>query len=596
MKIFFKSFFASLIALFVFAGIGLVLLMTVMAMGSTKPSVPDRAVLVLDLSTDIPDSVREPGSSEALQRAMLGKESDPLPLRSLILHLEWAAKDPKIAGLYLTGNILGSGYGAGPAALKELREAIQRFKQESGKPVLAYNEFWTKKEYYLCAGAGSVLTNPVGMLDATGFGSEPMFFGEALKKYGIDVQVSRVGKYKSAVEPFISDRMSEEARQQSQSLLDDIWGEWKSTVAADRRLAPSAVQQLADEKGLLTAVEAKAAGLVDRVAAYDEVLGELKKLTGRTDKDRDFPQIEMTTYSQVPGTPQKGKHRIAVVYAEGNIVEGEGGPGAIGGDRISRELRRLRLDSGVKAIVLRVNSPGGTVPASELMQREIILARKVKPVVVSMGTVAASGGYWISAYGDRIFAEPNTITGSIGVFLMIPNIKKLANEHGVTFDQVQTSRMAGMTSLFRPRTEAEMARLQAYADTTYDLFLAKVAEGRKMKKEAVHEIGQGRVWSGAQAQKLGLVDELGGLDAAIRHAAKLAKIEGDYRVDPPGLPKKPLEKLLESLGGEKHRPMTLGRGPWDRIQREVEQQLAALASLNDPSGVYVRMPFEFNVR
>ena len=595
MKAFFKSFFASLIALFVFAGLGLGLLLMIAAMGSSKPTVPDKAVLILDLSTDIPDSVREPGPSEALQRAMLGKDSDPLPLRSLILNLDRASKDPKIAGLYLTGNLVGAGYGAGPAALKELREAIQRFKKDSGKPVLAYNEFWTKKEYYLCAGAGTVMTNPVGMIDMTGFGSEPMFFGEAFKKYGIEVQVSRVGKFKSAVEPFISDRMSEASRQQSQSLLDDLWNEWKSTVAADRKLATHAVQQLADEKGLLTAEEAKAAGLVDRITPYDEVLGELKKLTGKAEKDKDFPQIEMGTYAQVPGSPQKGKNRIAVVYAEGNIVEGEGGPGAVGGDRVSRELRRLRLDSVVKAIVLRVNSPGGTVPASEMMQREIILARQTKPVVVSMGTVAASGGYWISAYGDRIFAEPNTITGSIGVFLMIPNVKKLANEHGITFDQVQTSRLSGMTSLFRPRTETEMARLQAYADTTYDQFLTKVAEGRKLKKEAVHEIAQGRVWSGIQAQKLGLVDELGGLDAAIRHAAKLAKIEGDFRVDPPGVPKKPIEKLLESLGGEKHRPLT-GRGPWGQLQREIGQQLDTLSALNDPSGVYVRLPFDLAPR
>ena len=595
MKAFFKSFFASLIALFVFAGLGLGLLLMIAAMGSSKPTVPDKAVLILDLSTDIPDSVREPGPSEALQRAMLGKDSDPLPLRSLILNLDRASKDPKIAGLYLTGNLVGAGYGAGPAALKELREAIQRFKKDSGKPVLAYNEFWTKKEYYLCAGAGTVMTNPVGMIDMTGFGSEPMFFGEAFKKYGIEVQVSRVGKFKSAVEPFISDRMSEASRQQSQSLLDDLWNEWKSTVAADRKLATQAVQQLADEKGLLTAEEAKAAGLVDRITPYDEVLGELKKLTGKAEKDKDFPQIEMGTYAQVPGSPQKGKNRIAVVYAEGNIVEGEGGPGAVGGDRVSRELRRLRLDSGVKAIVLRVNSPGGTVPASEMMQREIILARQTKPVVVSMGTVAASGGYWISAYGDRIFAEPNTITGSIGVFLMIPNVKKRANEHGITFDQVQTSRLSGMTSLFRPRTETEMARLQAYADTTYDQFLTKVAEGRKLKKEAVHEIAQGRVWSGIQAQKLGLVDELGGLDAAIRHAAKLAKIEGDFRVDPPGVPKKPIEKLLESLGGEKHRPLT-GRGPWGQLQREIGQQLDTLSALNDPSGVYVRLPFDLAPR
>jgi protease-4 len=407
--------------------------------------------------------------------------------------------------------------------------------------------------------------------------------------------VTKVGKYKSAVEPFILDKMSEPAREQSQKLMDDLWSEWKATVAADRKLTPDAIQKIADEKGILMAEEARQAGLVDKVAPYDEVLAELKKLAGKQDKDRDFPQIELATYAQVPSDPQKGKNRIAILYAEGEIIDGDGGAGYIGGDKLSRELRRLRMDKGVKAVVLRVNSPGGSALASELIQREVILTKKEKPVVVSMGYVAASGGYWISTYGDRIFAEPNTITGSIGVFGMLPNVKKLANEHGITFDQVSTAKLGNVASLYRPKTEAEIARIQGLIDQIYDQFLTKVADSRKLPKDAVHEIAQGRVWSGQEALKLKLVDELGGLQDAIRHAAKLAKIEGDFRVDPPGVPKKPIEKLLESLGGEKNRPMSAGLGPWGQVAGDLEHQLRVLRSLNDPMGIYARMPFELSL-
>ncbi len=596
MKIFFKSFFASLIALFVFAGLGLALLMAFAAMGSSKPSVPDKAVLVFNLSTSIPDSVQEPGPGEALQRALQGGEGDGLPLRTAILALDRAAKDPRIAALYLTGNLGGGGYSGGPAALKELREALHRFKKDSGKPVLSYNQGWSKREYYLCAGLGNLTVNPFGAVEVSGLSSEPMFFGEAFKKYGVEVQVTKVGKYKSAVEPFILDRMSEPAREQSQKLLGDLWGEWKATVAADRKLTPEAIQKLADEQALLMAADAKQAGLVDKVAPYDEVLAELKRLAGKQDKDRDFPQIELATYVQVPSDPQKGKNRIAILYAEGEIVDGDGGPGLIGGDKLSRELRRLRMDKAIKAVVLRVNSPGGSASASEVIQREVILTKKEKPVVVSMGHLAASGGYWISTYGDRIFAEPTTITGSIGVFGMLPNVKKLANEHGITFDQVLTAKMGNMASIYRPKTEAEIARIQSLIDQIYDQFLTKVADSRKLPKDAVHEIAQGRVWSGQEALKLKLVDELGGLQDAIRHAARMAKIEGDYRVDPPGAAKKPIEKILESLGGEKHRPLAARLGPWGQIKGDLEHQLRVLSSLNDPMGIYARMPFELSLR
>jgi protease-4 len=264
---------------------------------------------------------------------------------------------------------------------------------------------------------------------------------------------------------------------------------------------------------------------------------------------------------------------------------------------MSRDLRKLRLDPEVKAIVLRVNSPGGSALASELIQREVILARKAKPVVVSMGHLAASGGYWISTFGDRIFAEPTSITGSIGVFGMLPNIRKLANDHGVTFDRIQTSRMAGVESLARPKSAEELARIQEMVDLDYAQFLDRVAASRHMTRERVDAIAQGRVWSGRRALQLGLVDELGGIQAAIRYAARKARIEGDYRVDSPGEPRSTLERLLRMLSDGEDRGVTLARtGPAAQLRGRLERILDQFQACDDPRGVYARLPFDLDVR
>ena len=596
MKAFFKSFFASLVALVVFSGLGFLLLIGIVAsMGPSTPKVPAKAVLVFDLSQPIPDSAQDAGPGQMIQKAMQGGGEEGTPLPVLINALDRAAKDSSISALFLTGNVQSAGYASGPAALKELREAIQRFKTNSGKPVIAYNMGYAKRDLYLCAGASTVYVHPMGGLDVTGLAAEPMFFAGALKKYGLEMQITRVGKYKSAVEPFFLEKMSDANREQTQMYLGDIWEEWKATVASDRKLTPGDLQKLADEKGEVLSPEALQVKLVDKIANYDEVLDELKKISGKEAKDKDFPQIEMDTYVKIPGDIAKSKNRIAVVYAEGEIVDGEGKGDQIGGDRLSRELRKLRLDKNVKAIVFRVNSPGGSATASELIQREIILAKAAgKPVVVSMGFVAASGGYWISTYADRIFAQPNTITGSIGVFGTLPNVKKLANDHGITWDSVQMAKLAA-PSLARPRTTEELARIQVLVDDIYDQFKTKVAEGRKMKKEAVEEIAQGRVWSGKAALKIGLVDEMGGLQDAINHAAKLAKIENDYKIDAPEAPKDPIQKLMKAFNkGEKRK--LVKSGPLDELKSEFERTLAMLQAMNDPRGVYARMPFDVNLK
>lgn len=593
MKDFFKHLFASLLALVLFSGAFFVLFIVLAAAGGSKTVVPDKAVLVFDLSTNIPDSARDDDPGEALQQALSGSET-ATPLYALIKALDRAATDNRIAALYLTGNPESAGYGSGPAAMKELKEAILRFKA-SGKPIVAYNMGWGKKAYYLCAGTGKVIVNPFGELEMTGLASEPMFFGGAFQKYGIEVQVTRVGKYKSAVEPFLLDKMSDPSREQMVKLLGDIWGEWKDSVAKDRHKTSEDIQKIADEQGILMSSEAKTAGLVDQIAPQDEVLDQLKALAGKTAKDKDFPQVAMDEYAGLPAEAQKGKNRIALIYAEGEIVDGDGNGGQIGGDKLARELRKLRLDKHVKAVVMRVNSPGGSASASEVIQREVILLKQAnKPVVISMGYVAASGGYWISTYGDRIFAEPNTITGSIGVFGLLPNVKKLANEHGITWDEVATSKLANPMTLARPKSDFELARIQGVVDHIYDQFLSKVAQSRGLTKEGVNEIAQGRVWSGQEALKLKLVDELGGLEDAIRSAAKLAKIEHDYRVEGPGVAKKPIEKLLEALSGEKQRKLV--KGPAEQVMAEFQRQLKMLTALNDPQGVYARMPMEISIR
>lgn len=590
MKSFFKSFFATLLALMVAGGLAFVLFFGMLAaIGSSgKPTVPGKAVLVFDLDTSLSDGERDPEPSEALSDALAGGSARSQSLPVVIEALDRAAADNRITALFLTGSLQN----AGPAQLRELREAIQRFKAK--KPVLAYNLGWSKRDFYLAAGATTVFINPFGEMEVNGLASEPMFFGEAFKKYGVEVQVTRVGKYKSAVEPFITDRMSEPNREQVQKLLNDIWSEWKDTVAKDRKKAPADLQAIADDKGLVEAEEARALGLVDRIAPYDEVLDELKKLAGKQAKDKDFPQITLATYAGIPGEAKTGKARIAVLVAEGEIVDGEGKSSQVGGERLSRELRRLRLDDRIKAVVLRVNSPGGSASASELIQREVILTKKAKPVVVSMGHLAASGGYWISTYGDRIFAEPSTITGSIGVFGLLPNVKKLANGHGITWDSVQTAKLANPMTLTRPKNDLELARIQGLVDRIYEQFVAKVADSRKMKPEAVKEIAQGRVWSGQEAVKLGLVDELGGLGAAVKHAAERIKAGDDYQVVGPEHEPDALKEILKNLGGK---PRKLAKpGPVDALTGGLLRQLDVLTSLNDPRGVYARLPFEIELK
>ena len=605
MKTFFASLLGTFVALLLFVFGATVLLFGFVAaislMGEKAQPVKAGSYLVVDLSINLTDAP-EPISGAGLLD-VLGRSGEPgrLQLRTAVKALEAAGTDDRIAGLVLVGELAPSGVGSGFAALKEFRRALQTYK-ESGKPVVAYLEQPTTREYYLASVADEIVIDPYGLLEMPGLAAQPMFFAQALEKFGVGVQVTRVGKYKSAVEPFTRSDLSPESREQYVQLLGDVWSDLLADIAASRQLEPAAVQAVVDAEGIIRPDRALAAGLVTRVAYRDEVIADLKEATGVTDPTESFTQIGLDDYLNAQGVgptpPVEGgsSGRIAVIYAEGDIVDGEGGPDQVGGTSFSRELRRLRQDDDIKAIVVRVNSPGGSASASEHIQRELKLARESKPVIVSMGSYAASGGYWIGAYGDRIFAEPSTITGSIGVFGVHFDVQELANERlGLTWDSVKTGRFADSFGINRPKTPEELAVVQGLVDWIYDQFLAKVAEGRKLERAVVEEIAQGRVWSGTQALKLGLVDELGGLESALDYAAEQAGLGAGY--DIVEYPRsKPLAEALAEWLEDLHPAARVGDGPVQAWLARLQDDLRWVANLNDPRGLYARLPVELRLR
>jgi protease-4 len=598
MRDFLKYTFATVLGLLIFLGLsigGLISLVVMVASRDTGPQVKDKSVLTFDLSLNITDSKR--GTNPLNEALSSGDEPDTITLRAVLDAIDKATKDPRIVGLYLYSDG-GSGGGAGFATLKEVREALRRFRA-AGKRVVAYDVNWGKREYYLASVADKIALNPIGSLEMNGLSSEMMFLAGALKKYGIGIQVTRVGKYKSAVEPLLLTKPSLASKQQTEALLGDLWKEYLTETSKDRKLSVQQLQAIADSKGILMADEALKSRLVDKVEYLDEIVADLKKLTDSKEKDKSFRQISLKSYARVAQDAlekdRNSSNKIAIVYAEGEIVNGDGGEGEVGGDRLAKQLRQIRQDKDVKAVVLRVNSPGGSVTASEVIQREVILTRKAKPLVVSMGSVAASGGYWISTYSDRIFAEPNTITGSIGVFGILPNIQKLANNNGITWDVVKTGKFADTYTISRPKTTQEIALIQRSVDTFYNEFLTKVSESRKLAKPKVAEIAQGRVWSGQRAKALGLVDQLGGLEDAIQDAAKRAKLENDWELEEYPKTRGLEERLFGKLTGEQIFGKPAQVNPLTTEFKKLQADLSALQSMNDPLGVYARLPFNFKV-
>ena len=594
------SLIGSLLGLTIFSGVStlgfLLILIAVASSQSSAPTVKDKSVLVFDLSMKITDS--EPNSSQFLEKTFSSVEENNITLRKVVETLDKAGRDQNIVGIYIDGTNANSAVGY--ASLKEIRQALEKFRK-TGKKIIAYSRDWSEKEYYLSSVANQVIVNPMGAMEMNGLSSQPMFLAGAFQKYGVGVQIVRVGKFKGAVEPLILNKLSPENREQTQKLLDDVWGEWRTSVGTSRKILPQKLQAIANSQPILEATEAKSNGLVDTIAYEDQVFTDLKKLTGNSEKDKTFTKISLGNYAEVPGKSSNSDRKIAIVYAEGEMVNGSGDEGQVGGDNFAKIFSKIRQNDQIKAVVLRINSPGGSATAAEIMQREIKLTRQIKPVIVSMGDVAASGGYWIASDSNRIFAQANTITGSIGVFGVLFNGQKLGNNNGITWDIVKTAQYADQQTISRPKSPQELALYQRSVNRIYNLFLQKVSQGRKIPTAKVAEIAQGRVWTGTAAKQIGLVDEIGGLNVAIEYAAKQAKLGNDWELQEyprvstftERLFGKKLDETKAKLGIEKTQTNT--SNPLINELGKLQQEIKTLQTMNDPQGIYTRLPINFKI-
>ncbi|MGJ1403022.1 signal peptide peptidase SppA [Sphingobacterium siyangense] len=528
MKSFFKYVLATITGIVIsFVVLFIVLMGIIGAIISSASSdqeivVKSNSVLYLSFDYDITErSEANPLGSLNLP----GYSTKNIGLDDILARIKYAATDGNIKGIYLDASHIGVGF----ASLKELRDELLAFKK-TGKFVVAYNAGYDQKAYYVASIADKVYVNPQGTIDFRGLASSTMFYKDLLDKVGVEMQIVKVGTFKSAVEPYFLNKMSDPNRLQVTSYLGSIYSTFINEIAASRNIAADSLRAIANDYRVRDADDAVKYKLADAKLYKDELLSDLRKRLKISEKD-EISFVSLLDYNKKIKDDASGSE-VAVLYAAGEIVDGEGtGPGQIGGDKFSRELRKLREDDAVKAVVLRVNSPGGSALASDIIWREVILTKKVKPVIVSMGDLAASGGYYISAAADSIFAEPTTITGSIGVFGVIPNFQNLMNNKiGVHYDGVKTGKFADlMTSFDRPLTAEERDIIQREVDKVYGTFTKVVADGRKLSIADVDSIGQGRVWTGAQGLNNKLVDRLGNLDAAIQAAAKKANLS-KYKV------------------------------------------------------------------
>lgn len=530
MRDFFKYVFATVVGI-VISTVILFFLFFVLIVGIVSSVREEKSVIVknnsiLYLNLDQAITERTPENSLAGIPIIGGGDEKTIGFNELIKALKVAKTDDKIKGIYI--NVTAPN--AGMATMLEVRNAILDFKT-SKKPVIAYSEVYSQGAYYLASAASKVYLNPQGGLEFKGFSSELTFFKGALDKLGIEAQIIRVGNYKSAVEPFINTKMSDYNRTQVTAYVGGLYQTFLEGISKSRNIPVTDLYNLANTYKIQQPQDALNYKLIDGLKYKDELLDELRSLT-KKDKKSDVDIISINDYaSNLPANKGlTGKNRIAVIYANGDIVGGEGSDHQIGSERISRAIRKARLDDDIKAIVLRVNSGGGSALASEVIWREIELSKKIKPVIASFGDVAASGGYYIGCAADSIFVQPNTITGSIGVFGIIPNFQNLLNNKlGITFDGIKTGQYADIMSVNRPLTAGERFIIQNSVNHIYDTFLGRVADGRKKTKAQIDSIAGGHVWIGTDAIKIGLADRLGSFNDAIVAAAKKARIS-DYKV------------------------------------------------------------------
>ena len=587
---FFKNVLATIVGIFIFLFISFFVLMIVgviLSASGSNSSIKTKtnSVIYLDL-TMVTDDYGGRTYIEDFQFS--DQKSDGL--FDVINAIEYAKTDDRIKGIKLFNPRINLGL----TQSKELREKLEEFKK-TGKFVVAYADAYSQGTYYLSSIADTVYVNPVGEFDFRGLVSQIPYFKEFQDKTGIEMQVIRHGKYKSAGEPFLQQNMSAENREQTSEMLNSIWHTMVTDISETRNISVDSLNSIASNLGARTPELALQKKFVDKIAYVDEFENGIKNALD-VNKDKEYNEIKILDYvTEVKSkfNSSSTKDAIAVIYAQGEIRGGEGNTKIIGEGSINRALIKARNDDNIKAVVLRVNSPGGSALTSDLILREVDLTREVKPVIVSMGDVAASGGYYIASRADHIFAEPTTITGSIGVFGMIPNFEKLANKWGINVEEVKTHQHAGYLSVMKELTPEAEAEIQESIARVYDTFITHVAEGRNMTKEQVDEIGQGRIWTGDKALSLGLVDELGGLEDAIEYAA--AKVELDkYKVL--AFPEYEIsfsELIADLLGVQmkvNHKAMMI-----EQIGKDNYEMLERMNYLNQAQGIQAIMPYQLNI-
>lgn len=577
------SILGSLVAFAIIMGMFFIFLIL---MGSAEDGVvvKKNSVLEIGFIAPIKDYV---GKDEADPFA--GFWGDEMGMDEILHAIKVAKEDESIEGISLTTGFLQ----AGIAQTQEIRRALLDFKN-SGKFVLAHSDFYTQKDYYLATAADEVYLNPVGSMDFKGLATEVLYYKGLQEKSGIKMEVIRHGKYKSAVEPYLSDTMSDENRTQIQELITSIWNVMVEDISEARQISPKNLNIIADTLGARLPKMAVASGLLDGTLYYDEYENLLKSKVGVAE-DEELNYVSLVDYVQKANYQKlaTGKDKIAVIYAQGEIFFGEGGKDYIGQGLIVDALKKAAKNEDVKAIVFRVDSPGGSALVSDIIWREMQLAKKEKPLVVSFGNVAASGGYYIGVGGDRIFAEPTTITGSIGVFGTIPNAHELAGNIGINAEQVGTNKNSVDYSIFEPMSNTFRDVVQEGIEEVYTTFLDRVAQGRNMTVEQVDALAQGRVWSGVDAKAHGLVDELGDLDDAIAAAAEMAGL-GEYGIRKYPRYKSDFERFMEDLGGVKSK---IGASiVEEEIGSETYKMLKEFKKLNEQEGIQAKMPFSLNIK
>ncbi len=513
------------------------------------------------------------------------KVSDNAGMNDIINNIKAAATDSNISGIFLELSTIGTS----SANIEEIRNALSEFKK-SGKFIVSYAETYSQSAYYLASVSDEIYMFPDGIIDIHGMASQNMFYKHLLDKLDIEMQIIRPenNKFKSAVEPYFLDKMSDANREQNMVLLESIWNKICNDISVSRGIDVELINQMADDLTLMFEPEtALKNNFIDGLMYRDELIAKLQQNLN-LNNNKKLNLIKNTQYAKVRPELYSGEDKIGIVYAEGQIIDGEGDDTTIGGESLSKAIRAARNDKKVKAIVMRVNSPGGSAMASEVIRREVELAAKEKPVIVSMGNYAASGGYWISSSSDYIFADPNTLTGSIGVFGTVPNLKGFMNDKlGLTFDEVKTNENSDFGSLTKPLSPYQLKMMQKHVTETYDDFITLVSETRNLRKTFVDSIGQGRVWSGSDAIKIGLVDELGGIEQAIVFAAEKAGLES-YSIKEFPKQEDMFESLLKTEKQEYYTKTILKNKLGDKVQ-----YLEALERLNQTEGVQALMPLYF---